>query len=377
MISFSKVIFKKIFENKIRFGLMMINLSLGVFLFSLITTLGINIGKNNISMLNSINYYKQIQLNANNFNTEEINNLKKYSKISKIQIETTSEFVVKSIGDHIVDNGVFVTQIDSNHDLVLNDYYGRILENNVDIMISQQYLEALGIDTKSIIGKKVILTNGEVVIERNIVATYNRNLGDQFSPYIVMYDLSTEKDIKFLLIEVFSIDDVEETVDYITQLGLYQNNYLNEIKEVKSFSNLLIISFLFIGVLILSSCASIVSTSVKVSIKGKYPFISLLKAFGYSDKKLSLIIYFELALLLLFSLVIGFALYSLALFVIPMFMNTKIVFDTQYIEIFSFSFYAFLSSILFSLLVLFIISIKPIKMIKKCDVIHLLREVEQ
>ncbi len=376
MKSFNQMIISKIMKNRFRLILMIINFSIGIFLFSLIITLGVNIEKNNVHIMNDLTYLKHISIKEQEFNSILIENLHNHENIKKIQVELESHFVVTRIGDKSISNPVFVTQIDSNHDLIVNHLSGDYLVSSQDIMISIQFLQLESIDPNQIIGHIVILEDGTNQIERIVSGTFDSNIEDFSSPLVIMQHIDDNNTMSNLLIEVDSIHSIHFIEEYIKQFDLIPTSHLQTINDLKNANRLTTIGFVFVGILLLLTSTAILRTTLRVSVKAKYPFIAMLRSLGYTHKKVSLVVLVEILILTCASFIVGFILYAISLMYLPKVISTRFI-PIEFVNLFSFRPSVVLLTVICSIFTLTTIAIQPIRMLRNCDVVGILKESEQ
>lgn len=192
---------------------------------------------------------------------------------------------------------------------------------DTSVWIGKSVLDNLGLTPADVIGKEAVLMNAGM---RTIAGVYD-NSDDIVSTSCIVYT-NQEFSPQMYYIDVYSVDDVEETVDNLIECGYSVLSHIEEIKSVQSYIHMTEYAIFFISILIVFASSIILYSSLKASIEEMYTYLALLKAIGYTDKNCSLYVFAESLVIFLCSMAFSAALY---LFGVPAIMNLLVAEGVQ------------------------------------------------
>ena len=363
---------KKVFEHKIRLLLTISNYALGVFLCLLILTVGVNLTKNILLMVNSIDYYRTIYVNV----TEKTDrfDIGRIGCIDRISGIKESEYFITNVANY--EANFSVTEYDGRDDVIIPGgkmLAGTQIANGDEVLLGKTILDNLEIGYDDAIGRKVTLSDGR---EYSIVGVFDNSI-DMYS-LIVCIKLSDETfNAENFIIETSLVNEVEAIHNELESREYEVYSYKAQINEIRNYSFIIILMFVTITILVLLTSAFILFSSVQVSLSDKYVFIAMLKSIGYDSRDLNLIVSIELTVIYILSSIASLVLYFVGTKIFGKMLNLNSIFEeTGSINVFETNGIVILLTELAALGAIIIILFESKKMLRECNVIEILRKVE-
>lgn len=367
--SLVSLMLKKIFERKGRLLTMTMSLMLGMLLFSLIFTIGLNISKNLKTILAEKNYYKTIFLTETE-RTEKLN-LNKLNHVKIVSSIRDSERTINRILDKEVMINISEVSLDS--DLLITGYENVSLSSD-SIALSSVMLDKLNISQNDILNKTVLLSDGREYV---VSLIYNNSEDVLFNSYAIILSKESFSEPTYM-IQVDDVDNLEEVVKTLEEHKYDTYHYLDNVKQGKVYTTIIFVIFVIVGLITFGVSSIIVYSSVKFSVIDKYVYIFMLKTMGYDNKKTSLIIIIELVLVYIISAVIFLILYFICTHILSFCFDFSIL--EEYLEntnIFENNSIALLVSLFLSAFISIVIFIITAKKMEKLNCMEIIMEVSE
>lgn len=310
---------KKLCTDKLTIFLRAIILTVGMFLVALILTLGFNASDNISHLFDNHFNYTIICAEAATPSSYEIH---KNGQEELLAFARSDHELLQEICGRYVEIPVTEYRVDSDPVYFeKNIIAGSSVRTDTSVWIGKNVLDNLGLTPADVIGKKAMLMNAGMC---TVAGVYDNN-DDIVSTSCIVYT-NQEFLPQTYYIDVYSVDNVDTTIDKLTECGYTVLSHAEEINSVQSYIHMTEYAVFFISILIVFASSIILYSSLKASIEETYTYLALLKAIGYTDKNCSLYVFAESLIIFLCSTVLSAALY---MFGVPAIMNLLVAEGVQ------------------------------------------------
>ena len=385
-----RIVYKKLMDKKLRLILTIVNLSLGVFIFTFITTITININQFMTENISRNDFYKQISifkisgtrpivLDDDHLKIIEDDRVVEY----RISYESSS-YIIEIDGIDAEEFRIPVTSVIGN--LVFKSdekglpkgetpfISGREMIHDHEIVIAEILLHYLNVTADEVINRTATIQQDNTLKTYTIVGVIHQDIVNHYDKqfYSLAYKRNDNLEAKpnNIMLAVKEFDDISPMIDRLKEQGLsYADKYRAAIQLLAS-TRLVTLGLFILSVFIYILFSLSLRTTLHISLKEKIKFLGLLKAVGYTNKDSKNFIILESLFIGLFAWLCGFII-TLIIFVYLRNLNVSILYIAAN-RIFSFHILSFFVSFIINFLLSILFSLKPAREIQNIDPIDAL-----